>query len=86
MTSDVNNLTEINFANQTTPLNRSSQSPFQKSEANDELMQHLDQSLFDDRDFLDYEYSLPKNKVLKGTSIYSGVSRITSTNGRKREN
>ena len=85
MTSDVNNPAAINLANQITPLNRSSHSPFQKSEANDELMQHLDQSLFDDRDFLDYEYSLPKNKVLKGTSIYSGVSRITSTNGRKKD-
>ena len=82
MTSNVNNLTAISFANQTTQFNKSAQSPLQKSEANDELMQHLDQSLFDDRDFFDYEYSIPKTKIVARTSIYSGVSRITSSNCR----
>jgi hypothetical protein len=82
MNSNVNNLTAINFANKTTPFNKLSQSPLQKSEAIDELMQNLDQSLFDDRDFFEYEYSIPKTKVVARTSIYSGVSRITSTNGR----
>ena len=82
MTSNVNNLTAISFANQTTQFNKSAQSPLQQSEANDELMQHLDQSLFDDRDFFDYEYSIPKTKIVARTSIYSGVSRITSSNCR----
>jgi len=59
---------------------------FHKSEANDELMQHLDQSLFVDRSFFDFDYSMPKNKVVKTENSYSSVSRITSRNGQNKNN
>jgi len=54
MTYDANNHSLSNFAFQTSPIKRKSQSPFQKTEVNDEIKQYLDQSLFDDRDFFDY--------------------------------